>query len=134
MNFKELLMVFLAGALFFGIWSYSNDQDRKKSLVSYQKRVAALNRPRILDFYSKTCGPCQSSEPTWNEAKNKYSGQADFFRVEWGAKDPDHLIFSYNVHKLPTFVFVDRRGNEVARKVGWPQDDFMQQIEATINR
>jgi thioredoxin 1 len=132
MNAREIILVIVAAVAFVYLWSYAGEQKRKDSLVPYQKRVAELNRPRLLDFYSKTCGPCQAFEPTWNEAKAKYGNQADFFRVEWGAKDPDRLIANYGVQNLPTIIFIDRHGNEVGREIGWPHDEFTKELESTI--
>jgi thioredoxin 1 len=89
-------------------------------LAPYQKIVAKANKPRIIDFGATWCPACQAMQSDWAEARQRYGDRVDFVSIDWDKGDPYRLIYCYGVRTLPTIVFLDRKGIEINRQVGWP--------------
>jgi len=72
--------------------------------------------PKILQFDRKYCPICQASERVILTVKNRYPGQ---FEVEKLYIDETDAVFRrYNVAIVPTQVFLNAAGQEVARHEG----------------
>jgi thioredoxin 1 len=117
---KELVIVALCLISIFAIYSFSDQQKRQERLAPYQKLVFKANRPRIIDFGATWCPACQAMQTDWADARQRYSDRVDFVSIDWDKGDPYHLIFAYGIRSLPTIVFLNSKGIEVNRQVGWP--------------
>jgi thioredoxin-like negative regulator of GroEL len=72
--------------------------------------------PKILEFDRKLCPICQASERVILAVKDQYPGQ---FEVEkFYIDEADSVFRRYKVAIVPTHVFVDAAGKEVARHEG----------------
>ena len=89
--------------------------------------------PMIVDFNATWCPPCQKFKPIFEEAKEKYVGQAIFLSVDTD-KYPD-LARMYEVESIPTVVFIMPGGGLQGKQVGFLSaeqfDTFINQLLAT---
>ena len=84
--------------------------------VLAQATTASSLRPKILEFDRKLCPICQASERIILAVKDRYPGQ---FEVEKLYIDEADTVFRrYKVAIVPTQVFLNGAGQEVARHEG----------------
>jgi thioredoxin 1 len=84
--------------------------------VRAQATTAPNVLPKILEFDRKLCPICQASERVILAVKGRYPGQ---FEVEKLYIDEADAVFRrYKVAFVPTQVFLDAAGKEVARHEG----------------
>jgi len=84
--------------------------------VLAQATTASSLRPKILEFDRKLCPICQASERIILAVKDRYPGQ---FEVEKLYIDEADMVFRrYKVAIVPTQVFLNGAGQEVARHEG----------------
>lgn len=72
----------------------------------------------LVDFYSKTCGPCKMLDFILKDIDKTYGEQVKIIKVDFEAY-PD-LIEKYNVEGYPTLVMF-KDGKEISRKSGLQQ-------------
>lgn len=72
--------------------------------------------PTVIDFYATWCGPCKMIAPLFDQLKTKYDGRMNFVRVD--VDEESEQAERYRIEAMPTFVFLDKDGNEIARIVG----------------
>jgi thioredoxin-like negative regulator of GroEL len=84
--------------------------------VLAQTAVVTQPLPKILEFDRKLCPVCKASERVIRAVKAAYPGQ---FEVEKLYIDEEDVLFRrYKVAIVPTQVFVNGAGQEVARHEG----------------
>ena len=54
---------------------------KEKSFAPMIKNIQTVNRPRLLELYSPSCGACQAYEPILQQSQNKYGATIDFQRL-----------------------------------------------------
>jgi thioredoxin 1 len=84
--------------------------------------------PRLVDLGSTTCIPCKQMAPILEELKTEYAGKVDveFINVNENTAAADE----YKINVIPTQVFIDKDGKEVARHEGfYPKADILAQFE-----
>lgn len=72
----------------------------------------------LIDFYSKTCGPCKMLAFILAEVDQELGGEIPILKVEF--EDNSHLNEEYGVTGYPTLVLL-KQGKEVARMTGLHQ-------------
>lgn len=80
--------------------------------------------PRLLDLGSVHCIPCKAMAPILDRLRQDYAGQltVEFIDV-WKAKEEAER---YRVNSIPTQIFYDALGREVARHEGFiGRDDIL---------
>jgi thioredoxin 1 len=84
--------------------------------VLAQATMAPSGGPKIMEFDRKFCPICQASERVILAVKDRYPGQ---FEVEKLYIDEADTVFRrYKVVIVPTQVFLNAAGQEVARHAG----------------
>lgn len=75
-------------------------------------------RPRLVQFHSTRCSICRQMIPTVGVIERDCDGRkVDVVKVDVNRKRA--LATTYRVRGVPTFVFLDKQGNEAARLVGY---------------
>ena len=84
----------------------------------------AKGLPTLLDLGSVTCIPCRMMAPMLEELKEEYQGK---FRVEFiDVKENPDAATKHNMQIMPTQIFLDASGKELARHEGyWGRDDLL---------
>jgi thioredoxin 1 len=91
--------------------------------VLAQGTMVPTARPKILEFDRKFCPICQASEQVILAVKGRYPGQ---FEVEKLYIDEADAVFRrYKVAIVPTQVFLNTAGQEVARHEGVYKEDAL---------
>ena len=99
-------------------------------LISGEKLEECLNsgRPTIADFGAGWCKACQLMEPVLKEAAKKYEGKLNVVYVN--VDDYPNIARDYRIGPIPTQVFLDAKGKEVGRHIGYyPLADFEAQMK-----
>lgn len=73
--------------------------------------------PKLIDLGAEKCVPCKLMVPVLEELRSEYKGKLQVVVIDTG-KDPGAMK-KYRVVGIPTQVFYDASGKEVARHMGF---------------
>lgn len=79
----------------------------------------------LVDFYSKTCGPCKMLAFILEDIKKEFGEDVKIIKVDF-EENPD-LIEQYNVEGYPTLIMF-KDGEETSRKAGLQQKPVIQKM------
>jgi len=71
---------------------------------SFEREVLRSDKPVLIDFWAKWCGPCRMLAPTISEIAKEKEGEVKVCKVD--VDDEDELAFIFNVSSIPTLVVV----------------------------
>jgi len=81
--------------------------------------LARIERPTMVEFVSQSCPVCQRMAPTVSMAEQHCAGEGvDVLRLDVGTAAGRQAAAEYGIRGVPTFLFMDAAGREVARRVG----------------
>lgn len=84
----------------------------------------------LLDFYSKTCGPCKMLAFVLQDVEKQFGDDVKIIKIDF-EENPD-LIEKYNVEGYPTLIMF-KDGVELSRKAGLQQKPvIIKMIEETL--
>ena len=89
-----------------------------KELVKEEVTADLSEGPVLVDFYSKTCGPCKMLAFILKDIDKKFGEKVNIIKVDF-EENPD-LIEEHNVEGYPTLIMF-KDGKEVSRKSGLQQ-------------
>ena len=90
-------------------------------------------RPRMVEFVSSSCSVCRQMIPTVALVERDCGGrQVDVIKVDVDQPHNRALARSYQVRGVPTFVFLDPRGRQTSRMVGYQSLGTLRQALATL--
>lgn len=76
--------------------------------------------PTIMDIGSTSCIPCQQLQPILSALGQEYDGQINIeFYDCWNTALGAEMATKYRCSVIPTLIFLDGDGNEVARLMGY---------------
>jgi thioredoxin 1 len=75
-----------------------------------------VNGPAVILFRGDNSPSCQTIHRLVDEAAARRGKQIQFAQLDWSDDNP--LINKYQIHFLPTVVFLDKQSKEVGRIVG----------------
>ncbi|MFO7945226.1 MAG: thioredoxin family protein [Armatimonadota bacterium] len=103
-------------------------EDTEAAPTSSEADAGETGMPRLVDLGAHTCIPCKMMEPVLEELKKDYGGRLD---VEFIDISRDRQAAeSYGVRVIPTQIFFDASGNEVARHEGYMnREDILKTFE-----
>lgn len=84
----------------------------------FQQTVIDSDKPVLVDFWAKWCGPCRALGPHLDRLADQQSDQLKVVKVDVDAEPA--LAKAYGIQAMPTLL-VFRNGKEVARHVGAPR-------------
>lgn len=86
-------------------------------------------RPRLLEFYSNNCPACEMMKPIMDEI-DKECSKGDLEISYINVRNPQVVMMAmkFRVFGVPTFIFLDRNGEEVERLVGLQPKAKIKQI------
>ena len=65
-------------------------------------------RPAIIDFYAKWCGPCKGMAPHLDQIAEEFEGKLDVYKVD--VDQEVELTEVFGVRSMPTLLFVPQEG------------------------
>lgn len=112
-NHKEgfIIITFLI-VIFAGVFCFVS-----ANAQSNRKAPPAVKLPRIVDVGADKCIPCIQMAPELEKLKNEYAGvlEVEFIDVWKRPREAE----PYKVRGIPTQIFYDANGKEVARHLGF---------------
>lgn len=85
----------------------------------------------LLDFYSRTCGPCKMLDFVIKDINKTYNDNLNIIKIEF--EEHTKLAEKYNVEGYPTLIMF-KNGKEISRKSGLQQKPvIIEMIEEAKN-
>jgi thioredoxin 1 len=85
------------------------------------KKVPVKNTVTMVDLGAATCIPCKMMAPILDKLEKKYKGRAAIVFID--LRFNREAAQQFGVRAIPTQVFFDRNGREVARHVGFMSEE-----------
>lgn len=105
--------------------------DLNKAIAQATKQ----GKPLMVDFYADWCGPCKKlgSETFTNDRVVELSKK--FVCVRLNVDNNKALAKQYKVEGIPNVVFLNSKGKEITRSVGFRNaDDFLKVMQSALNK
>lgn len=100
---------------------------------SYEEGMAAagsMEKPVIIDFYADWCPPCIAMEEGTYPHTGVVSEMRDFVAIKVDTQKRIDIESKYGIAYYPTVVFLDSKGNEVSRHIGYlGPEDMVEEIK-----
>lgn len=94
-------------------------------------KLAANQRPVVVDFWAPWCGPCKRIEPLLHRMEKEYGGQVEVWRVN--ADDNPEVLRHFNVYGIPALIAF-QGDREVQRSTGVQPPGAMKALfDAALN-
>lgn len=93
---------------------------------------ASYGMPKLIKFSSPMCADCQAMEELIDEVDDEYDDRVDFVEISVNnnSKEVVEQIKKYNVKLVPTMIFLNSKGEQVARVEGAiPKEQLVYYIE-----
>lgn len=98
----------------------------KASNNSGNEGVSGTSKPILMDIGSTGCQPCQLLQPVLEELRVNYGNKVDIkFYDSWNTTAGANMATKYGVSTIPTLIFLDANGKEVARMTGYQSYDVI---------
>jgi thiol:disulfide interchange protein len=99
------------------------------------KDAKAANKPLMVDFYADWCGWCKKLDKETYTNTDVVSTASKFVAVKVNTDKNRDLAKKYKVSGLPTIVFMNSKGTEVGRVVGYqPADQFVKSMKTALSK
>ena len=86
-------------------------------MAAEKKELAPL--PKLIDLGATKCIPCIKMAPILEELKKEYAGVFDVEFIDVWQKENTKKAEEFKVESIPTQVFLDQKGKELWRHVGF---------------
>lgn len=80
------------------------------------KTEAMSDLPKLWDFWATWCPPCKELKPVIEALEQEYAGKIEIKSIDVDVEKD--LASKFKIQAVPTLVFLDKSGKELARIVG----------------
>lgn len=98
---------------------------------NYEEGILAasmMKKPVFLDFYADWCGPCVAMEENTYPDARVVSELGDFIPIKVDTQKRIDIETKYGINYYPTVVFLDQKGNEMTRHIGYLGPEEMVEV------
>jgi thioredoxin 1 len=128
-----LIFIIIAGGIFYYFQSLQDTTRLDETIGPLKQKIAAANRPRVINFTAPWCPACKQLKPVLNEVMNNYSRSVDCEILNVNDKGNLEMVRSFRVKAIPVTYVFDRKGNLVFKHVGYMgTQELDNQIRKTI--
>jgi thiol:disulfide interchange protein DsbD len=125
MRLPGTLLIILS--LFFIILTIAAANTQTTKWYKYEagmEEASSTGKPMILEFYADWCSPCIAMEEGTYPDPRVISEMEDFIAIKVDTQVRIDIEKKYHIAYYPTIVFLDPKGNEITRHVGYlgPED------------
>ena len=125
MRFQKTFLALLL--LFFIILTIAVANAQTTKWYKYEAGVEeaiSTGKPMILDFYADWCSPCIAMEEGTYPDPRVVSELEDFIAIKVDTQVRIDIESKYHIAYYPTIVFLNSKGDEISRHVGYlgPED------------
>ncbi len=123
-NIIRLVAIGLIVLVAAGIYIYKNQTPAPRDAELGEQLDESL--PTLLEFSSSTCPPCRKMLPILEELQGEYKGKVNIRIMDVG-EYPEEAQ-QYSVKVVPTQIFLDVEGKQIARHEGFIPKEMLVQI------
>lgn len=108
------------------------EEQRKRAGIKPPAEQAGSNALiTFLELGSVNCVPCRMMQPVMKEIDSIYAGKVKVVFVDVMTAEGKPAIKQYGIQAIPTQIFLDAQGNELARHTGfYPKDSIVALLTA----
>lgn len=88
------------------------------------------DRPCVIDFYAKWCGPCKRLAPIMDTLSHLYKDQVVFYKVDTD-KEPE-LVHVFQIKSIPLVLYVPMEGKPWLSEGLYPQENIEEIIQTYL--
>lgn len=120
-------MRFISTAFLFFLLTTMQANAETTRWYNYEEGMLAagtLEKPVIIDFYADWCPPCIAMEESTYPDPRVVSEMKDFIAIKVDTQKRIDIESKYGIAYYPTVVFLNSKGKEVSRHIGYlgPQE------------
>lgn len=108
-----------------------------KQPVATDVAIAATGMPQMIKFSAPMCSDCQAMAEVLSQVEPQYKDKIEFIEISVNQKTPQvaEMIKKYNVKLVPTMVFTNAKGEQVARVEGSiPKEELVKYLEQGLSQ
>lgn len=109
---RKLILPFIF-LTFFALSGYSSADEIDDIINNAKKEGKAV----MLELGSVGCAPCEQMKPVMQKLRENYKGKLEVLFVD--VKKDKETARKFNVFAIPTQVFLDKKGKEFHRHIGF---------------
>lgn len=87
-------------------------------------------KPAVVDFYAKWCGPCKALAPILEEVSNEYEGKVDIYKVD--VDEEEELSAAFGIRTIPTLLFIPMGKDPRIMVGGLPKNKLKEAIDSIL--
>lgn len=99
--------------------------------------VAATGMPQMIKFSSPMCSDCQHMAEIISQVEDKYKDRVEFIEISVNQNSPQvkEQIKRYNVKLVPTMIFLNADGKQIARVEGSiPKEELVKYLDEGLQQ
>ena len=85
------------------------------NLKLWNNKVNKFDKPVVVEFWAKWCGPCKMMAPSLEQVRSEFKGKVDLIRID--ADSESKLMQELKIYSIPT-ILIYHQGRLITRKTG----------------